>query len=216
MIKVSATICGTIVRDAVITTNEKNVSNLEFTLRIALPSRSNDGKTIDVPVVVSGGKREDIKDYVRGNRIVMEGNLVITKADDILVFILRDAKPQVTYSVPSTDYVKGDLAFTGRVKECSEKLDKRGLPYFILTASSPVKLNDNKWERIWFHFKRFPKKGEDIKAIIPTNLVSGVDVEILGDIEISTFNGRVNLSSHIMELAVKDAKDSESEEVKPF
>lgn len=216
MIKVSATICGTIVRDAVITTNEKNVSNLEFTLRVVLPSRSNDNKQLDIPVVVNGGKREEIKDYIRGNRIVMDGELHITKADDILVFVLRDAKPQLTYSVPATDNIKGDLTFTGRVKEFAEKQDKRGKPYFLLTASSPVKVGDNRWERIWCHFKRFPKANEDVKTIMPSTLVSGADVEILGDIVVSSFNGRVNLSSHILELAVKETQVSEHETVETF
>lgn len=205
MIKIQSVICGTICRDAVITTNDKGISSLEFSLRVGLASQSDANASTIIPVVVNGGKREDLKDYIRGNRIVMEGNLIIRKADDEYILVLRDATPKLAYCVPSQDSISGDLSFTGRVKDPQEKTDKRGMPYLILSACSPVKneMVANKWEYIWFHFKRFPVKGSAITDIFPEWLKDGVDVEILGDISITSYNGRLNLSSRILEMAEK-------------
>lgn len=211
MIKIQSVICGTICRDAVITTNDKGISNLEFSLRVGLASQSDANASVIIPVVVNDGKREDLKDYIRGNRIVMEGNLLVHKADDEYVLVLHNATPKLAYCVPSQDSISGDLTFTGRVKDPQEKTDKRGMPYLVLSAYSPTKTDDakDKWEYIWFHFKRFPVKGSAITDIFPEWLKDGVDVEILGDINITSYNGRLNLSSRILEMAQKKAENEQ-------
>lgn len=203
MIKIQSVICGTICRDALITTNDKGISNLEFSLRVGLASQSDANASVIIPVVVNSGKREDLKDYIRGNRIVMEGNLAVYKANDEYALVLRDATAKLAYCVPSQDSISGDLTFTGRVKDPQEKTDKRGMPYLVLSACSPIKIDQNKWEYIWFHFKRFPVKGSAITDIFPEWLKDGVDVEILGDISITSYNGRLNLSSRVLEMAQK-------------
>jgi len=209
MIKIQSVICGTICRDAVITTNDKGISNLEFSLRVGLASQSDANASVIIPVVVNDGKREDLKDYIRGNRIVMEGNLVVHKANEEYALVLRDATPKLAYCVPSQDSISGDLTFTGRVKDPQEKTDKRGMPYLVLSACSPIKIEQNKWEYIWFHFKRFPVKGSAITDIFPEWLKDGVDVEILGDINITSYNGRLNLSSRILEMAQKKVENEQ-------
>lgn len=205
MIKVIATVCGTIIREPMVTTNEKGVSNLEFGIKTMLPSRSNDNLSVEITVAIPNGKPEDIKDYNKGNRIVMKGNLVIKKDGDNITFRLADAEPELAYGVPSEDSISGELNFIGKVKEVSEKTDKRGMPYFIMSASASQKVGKDKWERIWFHFKRFPRKKEGLEDIKPDWLKDGIIVETLGDFEISSFNNRLNFTSRISEICQKES-----------
>lgn len=211
MIKITASICGTIQRDAVVTTNEKGVSHLELVLRVNLPSHTDGNAFIDIPVLVNDGKPEDIKDYTKGNRIIMDGNLSVTKADDLTVMILRDAHPQITYSVPAGDSIKGDLTFTGRIKSHMIKTDKRGIDYLVVSAYSPVKTG-KEWSNIWFNFRRFPKKNETVSDITPDWLADGVKAEILGDIHVSSYNGKIQIASRIVEMALKTDVDLNKEE----
>lgn len=200
MINIKATICGTIIRPAVITINEKHVSNLEFGMSVKLPSRSEDDKPVTINVAIPDGKPEDIKDYIVGNRIIMDGTLVIKKDGGNFVFSLIDAAPQITYSVPSEDKLRGTIEFRGRVKEYMEKIDRRGMPYLVIQAYSSSMDEKGKWEHLWFRFKRFPKKGEGIGDILPAWLTNGSDVEIKGDLQITSFNNYVIMGGRIHEL----------------
>lgn len=220
MIKISSSICGTIANNALVTTNEKGVTALEFTMRVEIPSRSEDHKTVDVLVVVNDGNHEHIKDYSNGNRIVMNGTMSVHKADDSLIFILRDAQPQITYGVPADDYIKGDLTFTGKVHNVSERMDKRGRNFLVMSASSPVKAGHNQWDYIWINFLRFTSKTVKADDLVPDWLVSGVSIEILGDFQVTSFNKRIGISSRVLEMCQKEvneeAKNDETEEVAPY
>lgn len=213
MIKIESTVCGTICRDAVLTTNDKGVTCLEFTLKVVLPSRSNDNMAIEIPVSVKDGKRDELKNYVQGNRILLKGLLHVDKKEDMILFRLTDAEPEIAYSVPSDDIIKGDMEFTGKVKDFSEKTDKRGMPYLILSASSPKKVAKDKWEYIWIHFKRFPAKGATFDTVLPDWLKEGSHVEILGDIQISTYNNRISLACRISEMELTQQQESVAEQV---
>lgn len=220
MIKITSSICGTIVSNALVTTNEKGVTALEFTMRVEIPSRSKGHSSVDVLVVVNDSNHEHIKDYCNGNRIVMNGAMTVKKADDTLVFILRDAQPQITYGVPADDYIKGDLSFTGKVYNVSERMDKRGRNFLVMSASSPIKAGHNQWDYIWVNFLRFTSKMVKAEDLVPDWLVSGVSVEILGDFQVTSYNKRIGISSRVVEMCqketVEEGKNGETEEVAPF
>jgi len=218
MIKITSTICGTIVRPAVITTNENHVSNLEFGMSVKLPSRSEDDMPIIINVAIPDGRPEDIKDYIVGNRIIMDGSLLIRKDGGNYSFSLVDAKPQITYSVPAEDKIRGTIDFTGKVKEFTEKIDRRGMPYLVIQAYASEKVDrsaqgdtllakNGRWEHLWFRFKRFPKSGEGMDSILPSWLDNGVEVNIKGDIQLSTFNNYVNMGGRINEMYSVTSQD---------
>ena len=209
MIKVTASICGTIVRNAVVTTNEKGVSALEFTMRVEIPSRSDDKQTVDILVLVNDNNHEHIKDYVNGNRIVMDGNMTVSKADDSLVLVLRDAQPQITYSVSSEDFIKGDLTFTGKVHKVSVRTDKRGRSFMVMAASSPTKVARGQWDYIWVNFLRFTSKTVTEDDLMPDWLLSGINVEVLGDFQVTSYNKRVGISSRVVEICQKETNPDE-------
>lgn len=204
MIKVSATVCGTILRDAVVTTNEKGVSTLELTVRVNLPSRSGDTNHIDVVALINDSDHKHLKEYKKGARIVVDGKMTISKADDLYVFVIRDAQPQINYTIPSEDSITGDITFTGKAVKVAQKTDKRGRQFLVLNGASPIKVGTNKWDSVWVNFLRFPTKNSKPEDIFPSWLKEGINVEILGDLVVSSYQNRIGLTSRIMEMMQKE------------
>ena len=184
MIKCNVTVCGVIGRDASIRTNKEGKTFLVFPLRVMIPD--TDGKTMPIEVDVSkdtAGK--EVSKYRNGSRIEVFINEIRTAT--------ADAK----------DTVKGELVFRGKVgQHIEEKRDKKDQPYTMFSAFSTEKVEDG-FEYQWVRFFCFGKERE-------AWLQPGVRVDAKGEISLSAYNGKLNVSCKVEELVQYVADSSNS------
>ncbi len=101
------------------------------------------------------------------------------------------------------DMVKGELVFRGKVgQHIEEKKDKKDQPYTMFSAFSTEKVEDG-FEYQWVRFFCFGKERE-------AWLQPGVRVDAKGEITLSAYNGKVNVSCKVEELVQYVADSSNS------
>ena len=99
--------------------------------------------------------------------------------------------------------VKGELVFRGKVgQHIEEKRDKKDQPYTMFSAFSTEKVEDG-FEYQWVRFFCFGKERE-------AWLQPGVRVDAKGEITLSAYNGKVNVSCKVEELVQYVADSSNS------
>ncbi len=203
MIKCNVTVCGIISRDASIRTNKEEKSFLAFPLRVQIPA--TDGQT--VPVVVDVSKEaagEDAAGYRNGSRVEVVGTMYFKRRGDKLYFNLF-ADEIRTAAADAADKIEGELSFRGKVgQNIEEKRDRKEQPYTMFSAFSAEKVEDG-FEYQWVRFFCFGKERE-------AWLQPGVKVEARGEMTLSVYNGKVNVSCRAEELVQYVADSSNSNE----
>ena len=181
MIKCNVTVCGVIGRDASIRTNKEGKTFLVFPLRVMIPD--TDGKTMPIEVDVSkdtAGK--EVSKYRNGSRIEVSGTMYLKHRGDKLYFNLFINEIR-TATADAKDTVKGELVFRGKVgQHIEEKRDKKDQ---------------------WVRFFCFGKERE-------AWLQPGVRVDAKGEISLSAYNGKLNVSCKVEELVQYVADSSNS------
>lgn len=201
MIKCNVTVCGVIGRDASIRTNKEGKTFLVFPLRVMIPD--TDGKTMPIEVDVSkdtAGK--EVSKYRNGSRIEVSGTMYLKHRGDKLYFNLFINEIR-TATADAKDTVKGELVFRGKVgQHIEEKRDKKDQPYTMFSAFSTEKVEDG-FEYQWVRFFCFGKERE-------AWLQPGVRVDAKGEISLSAYNGKLNVSCKVEELVQYVADSSNS------
>lgn len=201
MIKCNVTVCGVIGRDASIRTNKEGKTFLVFPLRVM--SHDTDGKTMPIEVDVSkdtAGK--EVSKYRNGSRIEVSGTMYLKHRGDKLYFNLFINEIR-TATADAKDTVKGELVFRGKVgQHIEEKRDKKDQPYTMFSAFSTEKVEDG-FEYQWVRFFCFGKERE-------AWLQPGVRVDAKGEISLSAYNGKLNVSCKVEELVQYVADSSNS------
>ena len=201
MIKCNVTVCGVIGRDASIRTNKEGKTFLVFPLRVMIPD--TDGKTMPIEVDVSkdtAGK--EVSKYRNGSRIEVSGTMYLKHRGDKLYFNLFINEIR-TATADAKDTVKGELVFRGKVgQNIEEKRDKKDQPYTMFSAFSTEKVEDG-FEYQWVRFFCFGKERE-------AWLQPGVRVDAKGEISLSAYNGKLNVSCKVEELVQYVADSSNS------
>ena len=184
MIKCNVTVCGVIGRDASIRTNKEGKTFLVFPLRVMIPD--TDGKTMPIEVDVSkdtAGK--EVSKYRNGSRIEVSGTMYLKHRGDKLYFNLFINEIR-TATADAKDTVKGEL----------------DQPYTMFSAFSTEKVEDG-FEYQWVRFFCFGKERE-------AWLQPGVRVDAKGEISLSAYNGKLNVSCKVEELVQYVADSSNS------
>ena len=192
MIRCNVTVCGIVSRVATCRTNKDGQPFVTFAMNVVVPAKSGINKTIEVSVLKDGTLTE-VGNIVTGQRIEVAGTLVSKKRGDALYFNMT-ATGINSDTNATEDSIVGKLEFRGKVgKNIEEKQSKKGEPYLMFSAFSAEKVQDG-FEYLWVRFVRFGKERE-------AWFVSGCKVTVMGEMELSVYNGRLSFSCKVDELA---------------
>lgn len=192
MIKCNVTVCGIIGRDATMRTNKEGKPFFTLPLRVMIPATGGQNTSIDIDVSKDGGQ-EEASDYRNGLRVEITGTMYLKRRGDKLYFNLF-ANEIRSVANDTADAVKGEIVFRGKVgQNIEEKRDKKEQPYTMFSAFSAEKVNDG-FEYQWVRFFCFGKERE-------AWLQPGVRVDAKGEMNLSTHNGKLNVSCRVEELA---------------
>ena len=201
MIKAEANVTGTIKRSASIRTDKNNNPYLSFVMTVVLTDAKATNKSIDVFVSIPNAKQDEAQSYVEGLRVTVNGNLDIRKKENNLNFYLT-GNTITTQDVVELDTISGSLSFRGYLKKeniYQQKADKNGHPFIVFSAYSLEK-NGEEYLSTWVNFMRFPEKGAEVESIIPEWMRPKAHVDITGDLQVSSYNGVVRLSSRVKDM----------------
>ena len=201
MIKAEANVTGTIKRSASIRTDKNNNPYLSFVMTVVLTDAKATNKSIDVFVSIPNAKQDEAQSYVEGLRVTVNGNLDIRKKENNLNFYLT-GNTITTQGVAELDTISGSLSFRGYLKKDNlyqQKADKNGHPFIVFSAYSLEK-NGEEYLSTWVNFMRFPEKGAEVESIIPEWMHPKAHVDITGDLQVSSYNGVVRLSSRVKDM----------------
>ena len=201
MIKAEANVTGTIKRSASIRTDKNNNPYLSFVMTVVLTDAKATSKSTDVLVSLPNARQEEAQSYVEGLRVTVNGNLDIRKKENNLNFYLT-GNTITTQGVAELDTISGSLSFRGYLKKDNlyqQKADKNGHPFIVFSAYSLEK-NGEEYLSTWVNFMRFPEKGAEVESIIPEWMHPKAHVDITGDLQVSSYNGVVRLSSRVKDM----------------
>ena len=123
MIKCNVTVCGTIGRNASARTNKEGNSFLSFPLRVTIPDRDGQNEVIEISVS-KDGSQEEASGYRNGSHVEITGTLFLKRRGDKLYFNLFADRIDPVAS-DTADFLKGDMAFRGKVgKNIEERKDR--------------------------------------------------------------------------------------------
>lgn len=199
MIKCNVTVCGTISRDASIRTNKEGKKFLMFPLQVMISGTGGQDMSVEVDVS-KDANQEDTADHRKGSRVGVKGTLYFKRRGDKLYLNLFANE---IYDVPAddTDVIKGELVFRGKIgQNIEEKRDKKEQPYTMFSAFSAEKVSDG-FEYQWVRFFYFGYEREEW-------LQAGVRVDVKGEMNLSTHNGKINVSCKVEELSEYTAEPS--------
>lgn len=191
MIKCNVTVCGTIGRNASARTNKEGNSFLSFPLRVTIPDRDGQNEVIEISVS-KDGSQEEASGYRNGSHVEITGTLFLKRRGDKLYFNLFADRIDPVAS-DTADFLKGDMAFRGKVgKNIEERKDRNDKPYTMFSAFSIKKVDEN-FEYQWVRFFCFDRQREEW-------LQPGVKVEAKGELPVSVHNGKPDISCRVEEL----------------
>lgn len=121
--------------------------------------------------VAKDGEDNELKNCALGQRVNVSGTLTFKKRGDNLYFNLSAS--EVTLSASNEDSIKGEMHFRGK--------------------TGTEKVNDG-FEYLWVRFFGFDCKREEW-------LQPQTGIEVKGDMELSVYNDKLNLSCKIAEMS---------------
>lgn len=201
MIKAEVKVIGTIKRSASIRTDKNNQPYLSFIVTMALPDAKTMSNSVDAFVSYPKGQQSDVPLFAEGVRVAIQGTLDIRHKDGNLLFYLM-AESVTTENVAELDAITGTLFFRGHLKKenvFEEKKDKNGNPYLVFSAYSAEKVGEN-FVSTWVNFMRFPSKGAGIETVKPEWMRSKAHIEVNGEMQLSSYNGKVQLSCKVADM----------------
>ena len=209
MIKANVSLIGTVSKAATVRPNKDGVSRFSFYVSVTLPSSTNDHKAVEIYVSNDNASNEDLSTYLPGVHVRLYGTMDIRpkheesekKINDYMFFLQATSMSVVDPSV--ADSISGTIFFTGHLdsKEIIQKTDKNNNPFLCFTGHHSEKDdNKDKWFYVNIRFLRFLRRDEDPGVLRPEWLVPKAKVTISGDLQISTYNGIISITSRISEI----------------
>lgn len=196
MIKVDATLVGTVKRGALLR-NKDGKNYLSYVLNVNVPAGEGSHKAMEVIM----SDKDTSSNYKEGSRLLVNGSLDIRKRDDELAFYLSSEKV-TEKDVPAEDSIGGELKFRGRLKNddvCETKEDKNGRTYLLFNGYSSEKVGEN-FTSIWFRFLYFPPKDADTSKLRPDWMKAKGRFSATGSFEVSVFKDEFNFSSVVKSM----------------
>ena len=155
------------------------------------PAKSGINKTVEISVAKDGEDNE-LKNCALGQRVNVSGTLTFKKRGDNLYFNLSPS--EVTLSASNEDSIKGEMHFRGKTGKTLKRRPTRKARTFYSLRLFRRKVNDG-FEYLWVRFFGFDCKREEW-------LQPQTGIEVKGDMELSVYNDKLNLSCKIAEMSV--------------
>lgn len=192
MIKCNVSICGTISRDASVRTGKDGKEFVSFPLCVSIPERNGTVGNIEISVSRDGGQ-DTVQEYRYGSRAKVAGTLFLKHRGEKLYFNLSAESVDLS-DAGNTDSVKGQMVFQGKTgKHIEERRDKTGKPYLMFSAFSAEKVSES-FEYQWIRFFCFGREKEEW-------LQPGVKVDVNGEMSLSLYDGKPDISCRVEELS---------------
>ena len=192
MIKCNVTICGTICRDASVSTGKDGKEFVSFPLQVSVPGKDGNGGSLAISVSKDGGQ-DEANGFKYGSRVKVAGTLFLKRRGEKLYFNLSADSVSLS-DVGNMDSFKGQMVFRGKTgQHIEERKDKSGKPYHMFSAFSAEKVNDG-FEYQWVRFFCFGKEKEEW-------LQPGVKVDVKGEMSLSLYDGKPDISCRVEELS---------------
>ena len=193
MIKCEVTLCGIVSRVATRRTTKDGKAYTNFAVKVNIPERNGTGITAEVFINREGELSEDLSGMATGNRIQVQGELTFKKRGEML-YLNMDAKTIDMQPSMTNDEIVGEMTFRGKIgKEVECKQDKKGNPYIVFSAFSTEK-NGDSFNYTWVRFIRFSCEKEEY-------LQPKRKINAKGILDLSAFNGRINISCRVSEMS---------------
>ena len=195
MIKCNVSVCGTISKAAVVRNGKDGMPFTTYSVDVVIPAKKGINKTVMVSCIMDGDCAEAI---VVGNRIDVKGVLTFKKKDDNLYLNLKGIEVRQP-AAESKDGIVGDMEFKGKVgKDIDMKKDKNGKAFLMFSAFSAEKIGEE-FAFTWVRFIRFVEEKEEW-------LQPKTTIEAKGELEITLYNDRFNLSCKLAALSQWEKK----------
>ena len=195
MIKCNVSVCGTVSKAAVVRKGKDGMPFTTYSVDVVIPAKKGINKTVMVSCIMDGDCAEAI---VVGNRIDVKGVLTFKKKDDNLYFNLKGIEVSQP-AAESKDGIVGDMEFKGKVgKDIDMKKDKNGKAFLMFSAFSAEKIGEE-FAFTWVRFIRFVEEKEEW-------LQPKTTIEAKGELEITVYNDRFNLSCKLAALSQWEKK----------
>lgn len=189
MLKSEVSINGLITRSAVVKTNSEGNSFVTFGMRVDVPDHQGASMILDISVSRDG---DDLSGLVSDARIEVKGTLTFKKRGDKIYLNLHASDINLS-PASTTDMLSGTLSFRGTLgKTIDTKTDKNNKPYCLFSGYSSEMVGE--W--VEFTWVRFIFFGEN--ALIQPQ----AKIEASGDIELSVYNAKLNISCRVSEVKV--------------
>jgi hypothetical protein len=190
MIKCNVTIRGKVSRAASVRTDKNGKQTATFAIRVMLQGKP---EGTEAEIFVNSSDLNLANGVIAVGKVVeMQGELTFKKQGDNiwLNFAAASVNPA---PVETADLIEGTMEAKCTVgKTIEEKVSKNGNKYLTFSAFSAEKVGDG-FEYIWIRFVRFAAGREAFlqpKAKVLAN----------GKLDISVYQGRINLSCRLDEL----------------
>ena len=202
MIKCNVKINGIISRAAQMRTDKDNKQLVSFPVSVVLPAKSGINKTVEVSVSMNGTS-SDCSKYPAGQRVEMQGTLMLRKRGESLYFNFM-ADSVTLNPADAKDKIEGEMEFRGSLgnKGIIMKNDKKGNPFVVFSGFSTEKVGEN-FEFIWVRFVRFASEVEPF--FVPKALLS-----IKGTLELQYFKDSLSISCRVSEVAPYQKTEKEA------
>lgn len=201
MIKVNATVAGSVTRAAQQRTDKNGQEYMSLVMSTQIPSQEGEPTAIEVLVILREYTKADLDTCQVGSRIEVAGNMNLRKKQEEVQYYLDASR--MKYLLPKVaDKISGEMEFTGRMKKdgiVEERQSKAGQQFRTFSAYSYEKVGQDEYTYIWVDFARFLEK-EAAPEPVPEWLTGGVRIKVKGQLRLHSYNGRVKISCRISEI----------------
>ena len=187
MLKSEVCVNGLVTRAAVAKTNAEGNSFVTFGLKVDVPSKQGVSNVLDISVSRDGA---DTAGMTTNARVEVKGTLSFKKRGEKMYLNLHADEVNLS-PASTTDMLTGTLSFRGTIgKNVETKNDKNGKPYLLFSGYSAERVEES-FEYTWVRFVAF---GEN------SAVKSQGKIEATGEMELSTYNGKLNISCRVSEV----------------
>jgi len=196
MIKCKASLLGTAISEGQAKQDRQNRPYSSFRISLKISDTSGQFQEIEVAVSKNGLDR-NILQIKPGDRVMVTGVLKMKKREDDIIYTINASEVDSVTNA-GEDMISGNIHFLGTLskKEITEKTSKKGR-FCIFDAYSSERDSDNNFVYTWVHFLDFFHDQH-------LWLEPGVSIEAEGELKLSFYQGKVNLSCQITSLTQWD------------
>lgn len=190
MIKCNVKVCGIVIRAASVKQTSDGKTFVAFGVSVDVPSTKGDPVTVNISVATDNA---DVASLTQGRRVAIDGVLKIKGAPDRKQYFNLSAE-NIELDPVAESGIGGEMEFRGTLcKDIVTPTDKKGNRFLRFSAYSTDKIG----EEFYSVFVRFVRFSDALEPY----LVPKGKIEAKGELRITSFNGNLDFSCKITELA---------------